>query len=128
MIINTVGCFCSILKANHTCCIIKQCGACLKHQETEAPSIPKSPASKRQNGQELADIRFIRMLCMENVHLQCVYAVLEDVQLDSTKPKVHSWKCFVNVRSTCALQDFTKQHLKKLLRCLANTTQKETCC
>lgn len=48
-----------ILKANGTNCIYKQWRACLRHQETEAPSVPKSPASKRQVTQELAGIRFI---------------------------------------------------------------------
>lgn len=123
MIINSVGSFQAeycILKASDTNCIYKHCEAHSKHQKTEAPLIPKAPASKRQTGCKCAGIRFIKTLCRD-VHLQCIYAVLREVELDPTKPRAPQLKMPCEGKSHMYSSRF---NLKKLLNCLIETDRR----
>lgn len=87
MLVSKVGSF--QVKHRSLKAVCKPCGACLKRWETEALSIPKSAASKRQIGQALADTRFLKTL-RGKCTLTRYMSVLEEVQLDPTKPKAQN--------------------------------------
>lgn len=73
MLVSKVGSF--QVKHRPLKAVCKPCGACLKRWETEALSIPKSTASKRQIGQALADTRFLKTLrgkCTLTGYMCCV--------------------------------------------------------
>lgn len=102
--------------------------SCLKHQETEAPYIPKSPASKRQIGQELAAIRSIKTLRMGKVHSRCMCAVLQEVQLDPTKPEAPQSKMLCEGKIHMCAARLSRAAPEEAAACLVDTRQKGTCC